>query len=268
MPVNHRCRSWQRNPARGFTLLELAVVMVIIGLLLAIWSYTVPWIDEEGARERTRAIMEEANQSLLAFARTNHRLPCPDTNNDGVEGGVGGCQAADVTGTVPHETLLLSAPVQDAHHVPVAYTLYRNPVAGADLGRLVNRIDTMDDVDGANNVTGTLNVCDFCEALRNGNPTAGSGFASTSIQNTTGGCGGGVLLNQAYVLASSGFEDRDGDSLLFDGDNATAPPTCFASPSRGRSSEYDDIVVAISFNLLIGELCRSPVCLGPNPVFP
>lgn len=249
----------------GFTLIELAVVLVIIGLLFAIWSYTVPWVEEEGMRERTRAIMEETQQALLAFARTNHRLPCPDTDDDGLEGGAGVCQNTDVVGTVPYETLLLPAPVQDARHVPITYALYRNQAASADLGRLVNRIDTMDDVDIEDTVTSTLNACDLCEGLRNGNPAAGNGFSSTSIQFTAGGCGSGALLNQAYVLAGSGLEDRDGDAALFDGDNVTAPSTCFASPQQGRSDEYDDIVSAVSFDYLIGELCRSPVCLGPNP---
>jgi hypothetical protein len=92
---------------------------------------------------------------------------------------------------------------------------------------------------------------------------------STQIA-ASGGCGSGALLNQAYVLASSGQEDRDGDTVLFDGDNAAAPNTCFASPEQGVSSTYDDVVSAVSFKDLIGELCQAPVCLGPNPtpVFP
>lgn len=244
---------------QGFTLIELAIVLVVIGLLYAIWSYTVPWIEEESMQERTRARMEETRQALLAFARTNHRLPCPDTNDNGFEN----CAAA--VGSVPYETLLLPAPVQDARHVLLTYALYRNAGASADLGVLRHRIDTLDDVDGANVVTGTLDACDFCEALRNGSATAGAGFASTSIQLTAGGCGSGNLLNQAFVLAASGLEDADGDGALFDGDNAAAPNTCFASTQQGRSADYDDVVSAVSFKQLIGELCSTPVCLGPNP---
>jgi len=144
--------------------------------------------------------------------------------------------------------------------------LYRHGIA--DLGKIINRIDSMDDVDAANNVTHTKNICDFCEALRNGNVTAGNGFASTSTQITTGGCSSGAVLNQAYVLSSSGLEDADGVNALFDGDNATAPASCFASTQQGRSAAYDDQVTSVSFGSLMGQLCHTPVCLGPNPALP
>lgn len=245
---------------RGFTLIELAVVLVIVGVLLAVWSYTVPWVEDEGMRERSRAIMVEARQALVAFARTNHRLPCPDTNSDGFE------DCTDAVGGVPFETLLLSAPVQDARHAPITYAVYRNAGSAADLGRIINLIDTMDDVGAGGVVASRLDSCDFCEALRNGSPTAGSSFASVSTQFSPGGCGSGAILNQAFVLASSGLEDRDGSAGLFDGDNASTPSTCFASPQQGISDAYDDIVIGVGFQSLIGELCRSPVCLGPNPV--
>ena len=240
-------RRYRLTRAQGFTLLELSVVLLIIGVLYAIWSYTLPGLNEKVMLERTRKIMLETQQALGAFARTNNRLPCPDTSGtpNGLEGGAAGCQPADVVGLVPHETLLLSAPVQDARHVPIIYALYRNSVAIADLGVITNRIDTMDDVDAADVLTSTLNICDFCEALRNANVAAGTGFASTSTQITAGGCAGGAALNQAYVLASSGVEDADGDGVLFDGDNAIAPATCFASafgsvPSASLSARCAD----------------------------
>jgi len=249
MKIRFHHRGKPAAPAAGFTLLELAVVMVVIGLMIAIGARTVPWINEEADRDVTRKTMEEASQALIAFARTHHRLPCPDDDDDGDED----CGVA--TGSIPFRTLLLSDRVRDAAHGLIVYSVYRNANAtlslDADLARIVNRIDDFD------NPPDMLNECDLCEALRNAIPAAASaGFTSTSNRlATSGGCAAGEVNNQAFVLASAGFEDRDGINDLPDEDNADATDTCFSSPLRGRDDGFDDIVTAVGFTRLAGEIC-------------
>lgn len=234
---------------RGFTLLELALAVVVIGLLIAVGAYSVPWLNERLILDKTRHVMTESSEALIAFAHTHHRLPCPDDNGDGFED----CAAA--SGTLPHRTLMLPAAVRDAANRPIAYAVYRNssgtPSLDADLARLVNRVDDFD------NPPATFNVCDFCEALKNSVPAAASaGFASTSTRiNAAGGCAAGEVTNQAFVLASSGFEDRDGDAAAADEDNADGNTNCFSSPLRGRDDVYDDVVVAVGFATLLGGFC-------------
>jgi prepilin-type N-terminal cleavage/methylation domain-containing protein len=234
---------------RGFTLLELAFSMVVIGLLIAIGAYSVPWLNERLILDQTRHVMTESSDALLAFARTHHRLPCPDDNGDGLE------NCATASGTLPHLSLLLPAAVLDSAHRPIAYAVYRNSNAtlslDADLARLVNRIDDFDDLPN------TLNVFDFCQALRNAVPAQSSAqFASTSTRITAGGgCAAGEVTNQAFVLASSGLEDRDGDGAPADEDNADANANCFSSPLRGRDEDHDDVVLAVSLATLLGEFC-------------
>jgi len=255
----------------GFSLLEISVVLVIIGLIYMIWSSANPWINEEQLFEKTRSVLTETEEAIILFSRTNNRLPCPDTSAvaNGLEGsGVSaGCAGTDVTGVIPWRSLLLADQVLDAHSVPVNYTVYRNTTPDADLARVAERIDIMDDVNHLNIVNSRINICDFCEALRNGTSAAASNtFASVSTQITAGGCASGDYQNQAFVLASSGFENADGDGTnnLLDEENTTAPPTCYASPQPGRSRSYDDIVAATSFVKLTGAVCRTPICLGPN----
>ena len=248
----------QFNPCsyRGFTILEMAIVLVVIGLILAAGSSTLPWVNQERMLEKTRAVMTQASTAVLAFTLTNNRLPCPadPTLNFGdANFGKEDCNGNRQIGVVPHEAILLSAPVMDATHRPVIYAVYRNPGINADLAAVNNLFDGLDEP------VPVLNVHDFCAALKNSDSAAGINFASISTSITIGGCDSMVLpvtfINQAFILSSAGLEDADGDTELFDGYNIDGIPACFASPQQGRSAAYDDLVSAVSFDAVLGKVC-------------
>jgi len=62
---------------RGFSLIELAVVMVIVAFLLGGVIYTLAAQVDQRNFEETRRRLDQARELLLAFAITNGRLPCP-----------------------------------------------------------------------------------------------------------------------------------------------------------------------------------------------
>lgn len=94
----------------GFTLIEMAVVLVIVGLLLGGMLMPLASQMETDRRKETSATLESIREALIGFAIINGRLPCPDTNGDGLPGpGVcnTGANQRNVGG-LPYVTLGLS----------------------------------------------------------------------------------------------------------------------------------------------------------------
>lgn len=75
-----------RPRQHGFTLVELALVMGIVALLLGGLMVPLSRSLEQKSIATTQASLETAQQALLGFALMNHRLPCPDIGNSGVQG--------------------------------------------------------------------------------------------------------------------------------------------------------------------------------------
>jgi prepilin-type N-terminal cleavage/methylation domain-containing protein len=72
--------------ARGFTLIELAVVLFLVALLLGALLGPVTLRLEAEQRARAEAYLAEVKQALIGFALRTGRLPCTDTSGtDGLE---------------------------------------------------------------------------------------------------------------------------------------------------------------------------------------
>jgi prepilin-type N-terminal cleavage/methylation domain-containing protein len=65
----------------GFTLVEIAIVLVIFGLLLAALLSPLQAQRAIAAQRETEIALENAKKALIGFAQANGRLPCPATNN-------------------------------------------------------------------------------------------------------------------------------------------------------------------------------------------
>ena len=65
----------------GFTLVEMAIVLVILGFVLAALLLPLQAQRQQLAQSQTENTLEHAKQALLGFAQQQGRLPCPATNN-------------------------------------------------------------------------------------------------------------------------------------------------------------------------------------------
>lgn len=114
----------------GFTLVELAMVLVIVGLIIsAFLTPLTAQIDQKNLSE-TRGLIEDSKEALMGYALANKHLPCPDKTsganlgvndnpNDGIEdfNAAGNCIVYD--GNLPWATL--SLPKVDSWGQPLAY---------------------------------------------------------------------------------------------------------------------------------------------------
>lgn len=116
--------------AAGFTLLEMAVVLVILSLLLGGLLMPLAAAREQEQRRATRELLLEIEQALLGFAAARGRLPCPATAaSSGREEPVGGGVCTGQHGFVPAVDLGIRGSVNadglllDAWGSPLRYSV-------------------------------------------------------------------------------------------------------------------------------------------------
>lgn len=90
------------NGEKGFSLVELSIVLVVISLLIGgIIGSAGSFINLARSRE-TEKQLEITRDAIIGFAIQNGRLPCADSDGDGLENGPPTCAQ---WGTLPFATL-------------------------------------------------------------------------------------------------------------------------------------------------------------------
>ncbi len=73
--------SVKKNQPSGFTLVEVAIVLVIVGLLMGGMLLPLSTRIEQQRQQETEKALAEIREALLGFAVTYGRLPCPANPN-------------------------------------------------------------------------------------------------------------------------------------------------------------------------------------------
>ncbi len=85
----------------GFSLVEMSIVMVVIGLLIGGMLMPLSVQQEKTERDQTKRTLQDIKEALVGFTIVNGRLPCPDTDDDGLENYSASC----TVGTLPWSNL-------------------------------------------------------------------------------------------------------------------------------------------------------------------
>lgn len=198
----------------GFSLVEMAVVLVILGFVISALILPVTAQRQAAFLRQTDAQLELANKALLGFAQTHGRLPCPASANGEGEAGSSGREeflngsagaCSSMAGFVPAATLGLS-PVDafgfmlDGWGRRIRYAVAQNP-AGNPPFTTPNGMATT----GMANLLPNLRVLDRA----NGSSRIENAVAVVFSLGATGNLGSGGADESANLDADNVFVSHD-----------------------------------------------------------
>lgn len=229
----------------GFTLVELAIVLIIMALLSGGLMMTLGAQLENAANSDTQRRLGEARDALLGFAAANGRLPCPALGNaTGVESPPGGGTCNDTwDGFLPAITLGISPTNENGY----ATDGWGNPLRYATTKAVSSQVTTANQIRAAWNagtsLAGDLRVCSTSTGI------AGSGGSASCAS-------GSELANNAVVVIYS--RGKNGNAAPASADEVANGDAdrLFVShtPTASGANEFDDLVTWISPNILYNRL--------------
>lgn len=240
------------TPQRGFSLIEMAIVLVVVTLLIG--GLLVPLSAQIQARRiaETRHDMNAIHDALIGFAMSHRSattnspyLPCPDANNDGVEEprDVSGKCAADLKrGGLPWITLGVKG--EDAWGNRYTYAVSPR---------------YSDNINGFKSTpTATPADLDIFPNASCATPTVMNAVPAVVVSHGPQGRGalnknGGTPLAPASVAA-----DERQNLNIADGSLPCASPLSFVS--HDPTNDFDDLVMWLSSNQLFNRVCPASGC--------
>lgn len=235
---------------RGFSLVELAIVLIIVALLSGGLMMAVSAQFDSAASSETQRRLNDARDAILGFAAANGRLPCPAIGGaTGAESPPGGGSCNDNwDGFLPAVTLGIG-PTNEAGY---AVDGWGNPIRYAITKAVSSQVSTANQIKNAWNAGGTLTNGQLAADLRVCNTAAG-----ISGSGAIASCGSGTELtnNAVAVIYSRG---RNGSLAPTSADEMANGDSDRAFISHPQSSagpnEFDDLVIWISPNILYNRL--------------
>lgn len=228
--------------ARGFTLAELAIVLLIVAILAAALIVPLSGREESRRRHETEASLQEIREALIGFAIIHKRLPCPTLETNPANANYGledtGC-GKSTEGYLPWRTLGVEA--HDAWGTP------RTAAADPWTGYWRYRVDShfsssAPDILDATALADWVTISDPAGRELTVHSYSGSEIAKNrlaiAVVYSTGANRVGNLQNSSYESTSS----------------QGTPATYTQGASQ---TDFDDILIWISQPLLVARMAAA-----------
>lgn len=210
----------------GFSLIEVSIGLVLSTALGLIALRYLGKSHEDAISASATSQFNLASTVVEGFAVRNYRLPCPDTDSDGLEN----CEGGSI-GYLPWRDLQLPPTFAN-----LRYGVYRS--SSVDLSKRIKLYTPLLPPD--ERISNAISGLDLCVALRTAARTSAVGNGLTAAG-----------VDVAYAFAHPGLDGK------FQGSNTGG----FDFPRRGASIAYDDDVYAVGLPEFSGRLA-CPAQLG------
>lgn len=250
-----------RATARGFTLIEMAIVLVVVGLIISGSIFAVAPIMDGAKATQTRQKLESIEKALVLYVIQNGCLPCP---TDGGSAGNSQGLAVGSSGTYTSGCAGGACDIDDGDAV----------VPWGNLG-----LSREDATDGWGNYITYVVDADLAETSTSMTRTAPSSYPAGNLELTSA-TGSAITIDAAFVLISHGADGWGGRTP--DGTTKTNPNTSNApqvdnalgvcdddNPCRQDTAidadgdnQFDDIVLWRTAPMII-QMCGDNACGNP-----
>ena len=234
----------------GFTLIEMAVVLLIITLMVS--SALGPLGAQIDLRRRaeTQKALDEIKEALMGYAVANGALPCPSALVSGIPTGfaLSSCNSTNSNGYLPWATLGVTR--QDAWGNLFNYSVspnFTNPsVPFTFTSPATPRTITIQSRDNNGNIINISNTNDIPAVVFSHGANAYGAMSSDGILRFTPP--GFSANNPDESTNSTSGTVSTSNTVFF----SRTPAPAGTNPTRG--GEFDDLVVWISPNILFNRM--------------
>lgn len=261
--------AWRGRLSAGFTLTEMAIVLVIIALLIGGMLIPLGTQQDIRADRETQARLNEIKDALIGYAAANGRLPCPAPANSGVESPSGGsvCTSTCTTtcnttsngiayGFIPATTLGIASVDANGHALDGWNQPIRYAVSAATVGGQASPFTTPSGVKTATmSSIATATLLSVCNTTSSGGVTgAGTAGALCSSASKMTDNGVAVIWSTGKNTATGGTSADEAQNQKTTGQVDPAFIYHVSAPSTASGGEFDDQLIWISPNILFNRL--------------